>query len=225
MPKPVSELHPEYMANYLKTGNRHILDARREVTAQRRDNSTFPLSLAVTEAQLSGRRVFIALVRDLTEEKIMTRQLTAQYAVARTLAEAKTISQASQEILSAVCLSLGWQVGALWRLNEQTMELQCHEIWSDSPDQFAEFVAMTKHTRFIKTQGLPGRVWESGQTAWISDLAHEENFPRAHVAAKEQLHSVFALPIQFGGSTYGVMEFFSYQIREVDGEPGQVPRG
>lgn len=218
MPKPVSELHSEYMEKYLKTGNRHILDTRREVTAQRRDNSTFPLSLAVTEAQLSGRRVFIALVRDLTEEKIMGRRLTAQYAVARTLAEARTISQASQEILSAVCLSLGWQVGALWRLNDQTMKLQCHEIWSDSSGQFAEFVAITKHTTFTKTQGLPGRVWESGQTAWITDLAHDANFPRAHVAAREQLHSAFALPIQFGDSTYGVMEFFSYQIREVDDE-------
>ncbi|MDH5428337.1 MAG: PAS domain S-box protein, partial [Nitrospirota bacterium] len=218
IPKPESELHTEYMAPYMKTGNHHILDTRREVTAQRQDNSTFPLSLAVTEAQLSGRRVFIALVRDLTEEKIMARRLTAQYAIARTLAEAKTITQASQEILSAVCLSLEWQVGALWRLNQPTMELQCLEIWSDSPNQFAEFVAITQKTTFSKNQGLPGRVWESGQTAWITDIAQDQNFPRAHVAAKEQLRSAFALPIQFDGSTYGVMEFFSYQIREIDDE-------
>nr|MBA3965305.1 PAS domain S-box protein [Nitrospirales bacterium] len=216
MPKPESEHHPESLAHYLLTGDRHILGTRREVTAQRPDHSTFPLSLAVTEAQLSGRRVFIALVHDLTEEKIMDRRLTAQYAIARALAESKTIPHASQEILCAVCLSLGWQVGALWQLDHQTLELQCLEIWSDSPDQFAEFVAITKQTTFTKNQGLPGRVWESGQAAWITDVVHDQNFPRADVAAKEHLHAAFALPIQLGGVTYGVMEFFSYQIREPD---------
>ena len=216
MPKPESEHHQEYIAHYLQTGNRHILGTRREVTAQRRDNSTFPLSLAVTEVKLSGRRVFIALVRDLTEEKIMDRRLTAQYAIARALAESKTIKQASQEILSAVCLSLGWQVGALWQLNQETLELHCLEIWSDSPDQFAEFVAITKQTTFTRDQGLPGRVSKSGQAAWITDVVQDKNFPRAPVAAKEHLHAAFALPIQLGGSMYGVMEFFSYHIQEPD---------
>ncbi|MDH5699430.1 MAG: ATP-binding protein, partial [Nitrospirota bacterium] len=216
MPKPENEHHQEHIARYLRTGESHILGTRREVTAKRRDHSTFPLSLAVTEAQLSGRRVFIALVRDLTEEKIMDRRLTAQYGIARALAECGTITQASQEILCAVCLSLGWQVGALWRLNQQTLELQCIEIWSDSPDQFAEFVAITKQTTFTKNQGLPGRVWESGQAAWITDVVHDQNFPRAQVAAKEHLHAAFALPIQLGGVTYGVMEFFSYKIQEPD---------
>ena len=216
MPTPESEHHQEHIARYLRTGEPHVLGTRREVIAQHRDKTTFPLSLAITETQLSGRRVFIALVRDLTEEKIMDRRLTAQYAIARALAESQTIQQAAQEILCAVCLSLGWQVGALWQLNPQITKLQCLAIWSDSPDQFAKFVSITKQITFTKNQGLPGRVWESGQAAWVTDVVHDQNFPRAPVAEKEHLRAAFAFPIQLGESLYGVMEFFSYQIREAD---------
>ena len=184
--------------------------------AQRRDKTTFPLSLAVTEAQLSGRRVFIALVRDLTEEKIMNRRLSVQYAIVQTLAESKSIAQASQDVLRTVCQTLGWQMGALWELSLETMELQCLEIWCDSPGQFDEFISITKQTTLAKNHGLPGRVWESGQAAWITDVVRDQNFPRASAAAKEHLHAAFALPIFLGGSVYGVMEFFSYHIQEPD---------
>ena len=216
MPAPESEHHQEHLARYLQTGKAHILGTRREVIAQRRDKTTFPLSLAVTEAQLSGRRIFIALVRDLTEEKIINRRLTAQYAIARALAESQTITQAAQEILCAVCLSLGWQVGALWRLNLHTEELQCLEVWSDCPDRFSKFVSITKQATLARSQGLPGRVWESGQPAWITDVALDRNFPRADVAAKEHLHAAFALPVLLNESLYGVLEFFSYQIQDPD---------
>ena len=216
MPPPDNEHHQAHLARYLQTGESHILGIRREVMAQRRDKTTFPLSLAVTEAQLSGRRVFIALVRDLTEEKIMNRRLSAQYAIVQTLAESKGISQASQDVLRTVCQTLGWQMGALWELSLETMELQCLEIWCDSPGQFDEFISITQQTTLGKNHGLPGRVWESGQAAWITDVVRDQNFPRASAAAKEHLHAAFALPIFLGGSVYGVMEFFSYHIQEPD---------
>src|SRR6266576_4202216 len=62
--------------------------------------------------------------------------------------------------------------------------------------------------------GLPGRVWSTGRAAWIADVVHEPNFPRAAAAAKDGLHGAFGFPIIGPGGFLGVMEFFSPEIRE-----------
>lgn len=216
IPKPENEKHQGYIDTYLRTGHKKIIGFRREVTAQRRDGTTFPLSLAVSEVTFGKRRLFTALVRDLTEEKVAERQLITQYAVARILAECTTIEEAAPKILQAVCTNLGWQVGALWQVDQQAGLLRCLEIWCSAPQQFTEFVTTTKSTQFSKDQGLPGRVWATGQPIWIPDVVKDSNFPRARIANKENLHAACAFPVQLGEATYGVMEFFSYHIHEPD---------
>src|SRR5262249_9709742 len=69
---------------------------------------------------------------------------------------------------------------------------------------------------FAPGVGLPGRVWASGEPTWIPDLTHDENFPRAAVAAREGLHACFGFPLMHEGTVRGVMEFFSREIREPD---------
>ncbi len=64
--------------------------------------------------------------------------------------------------------------------------------------------------------GLPGRVWASGEPAWIPDVVDDANFPRAAIAQREGLHGAFALPILTRRQVIGVMEFFSREIREPD---------
>ncbi|GJL57123.1 MAG: hypothetical protein NPIRA02_42550 [Nitrospirales bacterium] len=216
LPRPDNEHYQDYITSYLHTGERLRLGSRREVTAQRRDGTTFPLLLAVTEVVFSHRRLFIGLVHDLTEEKTVERRLRAQYEVARILAEQITIEQAAPKILQAVCECLGWQLGVLWQVDTQENFLQCIELWCSAPDQFTEFSETTKGTMFLRGQGLPGRAWETGEAVWIPDVVKDTNFPRATMAAKENLHAAFAFPIQFRAVFYGVMEFFSFHIHEPD---------
>lgn len=68
MPSPDRERHDGYLARYLRTGERHIIGIGRTVVGQRRDGSTFPMELAVGEADADGERVFTGFVRDLTEK-------------------------------------------------------------------------------------------------------------------------------------------------------------
>lgn len=69
MPSPFREHHDSYLAAYLRTGQAKIIGIGREVVGQRKDGSTFPMDLSVSEVRLSSRRLFTGFVRDLTERK------------------------------------------------------------------------------------------------------------------------------------------------------------
>src|SRR5215813_13948256 len=66
MPSPYQEEHDGYLARYRQTGEPHIIGIGREVRARHRDGTTFPVSLAVSEVHLAGRRIFTGIVHDLT---------------------------------------------------------------------------------------------------------------------------------------------------------------
>lgn len=75
MPSPYTDEHDRYIANYLNTGHAKIIGIGREVTGKRKDGTTFPLDLAVSQFQLGKRRMFTGIVRDITERKQLEAQL------------------------------------------------------------------------------------------------------------------------------------------------------
>src|SRR5215831_3560875 len=78
MPSPYREEHDSYLARYLQTGEPHIIGIGREVRARRRDGTTFPISLAMSEMHLDGRRMFTGIVHDLTARVRMEETLRQQ---------------------------------------------------------------------------------------------------------------------------------------------------
>ncbi|HEY0385061.1 MAG TPA: PAS domain-containing protein, partial [Pyrinomonadaceae bacterium] len=63
---------------------------------------------------------------------------------------------------------------------------------------------------------LPGRVWASGEPAWVADIAVEGSFPRSAAAARAGLHAAFGFPVVIGGRLLCVTEFFSREVRALD---------
>ena len=115
-----------------------------------------------------------------------------------------------------MCEALGWDHGALWRVDVGSGVMHCVETWHLPTLSLVEFEAASRTTVFGPGEGLPGRVWESGEPAWIPDVGADPNFPRAAIARREGLHGAFGLPILTGHQVVGVMEFFSREIREPD---------
>jgi two-component system sensor kinase FixL len=69
MPAPYQEEHDTYLQNYHETGRRRIIGIGREVHGRRKDGTVFPLELSVGEAGSGDGKVFIGIIRDITQRK------------------------------------------------------------------------------------------------------------------------------------------------------------
>jgi two-component system, sensor histidine kinase and response regulator len=144
------------------------------------------------------------------------RRLHVQYETTRALAESTSLAEAAPRILKALGETLGFDHGAVWTVDRSGTSIRCLDTWHPSSVAVPEFDAVSRATTFERAVGLPGRVWRSGEPAWIEDVVRDSNFPRAAVAAREGLHGAFGFPIKLGGIVLGVLEFFSREIREPD---------
>jgi hypothetical protein len=145
-----------------------------------------------------------------------------QHNMTRVLAESETLADAIPEILRIICDLSHWDLGALWLVNDQTGTISCAEIWHQPSVDAVEFSRVTMKDGFTYGLGLPGRVWATGQPAWILDVMQDSNFPRAPFARQANFHGAFAFPITINETVLGVMEFFSHEIRSPDEDLLQV---
>jgi PAS domain S-box-containing protein len=165
------------------------------------------------------------LATDVTESRWGHRCLTAQHAVARALAESAAAADVGSAVLRAVCESLGWDVGLLWRVDPTLRLLRCTEVWHTPATAVHEFERVSRGLLLPPGIGLPGRVWAAAEPVWIPNVVVAEDLPRSDAALKEGLHAACGFPVSRGGEVAGVIEFFSREIRAPDPDLLRVMEG
>lgn len=69
MPNPYRIEHDDYLRNYMRTGLQKVIGIGREVVGLRKDLSTFPMHLSVSEVEVEGRRRFTGVLHDITPQR------------------------------------------------------------------------------------------------------------------------------------------------------------
>lgn len=139
--------------------------------------------------------------------------LGTEHAVARVLAEASGEATAFPQLLAAIGESLGWDFGAFWTAADDVdAALRCVETWPGTE----RFERTSRSTLLALGEGLPGRVWASGEPAWIIDVRADPNFPRGPSAARAGLRTAFCFPVRGATGVLGAMEFLAREQQEPD---------
>ena len=209
MPDYLRHVHRAGLQRYLATGARHISWEAVELPGLHKNGREIPLELSFGEFTEDGRRFFTGIARDITERRRLERRLAAQVQVARILAESDSLTTAAHALLQAIGENLGWEMGQLWGVDREADTMRWVASWRVPSLNAAEFEDASRSRTFVHGVGLPGRIWASGTSEWISDLATDTNFPRGPLAAKAGLRSAFGFPIMLGNEVSGAMEFFS----------------
>jgi len=141
--------------------------------------------------------------------------------ITRELAAADDLSSALKIVLREVCEKTGWALGQAWVPNKDGSVLVCDSGWFCGEGELQEFRVASEAIQFKLGVGLPGRVWESKQPAWLEDVTNDPNFPRSAAARTSGLRTGVGIPILSGNQVIAVLEFF---MRESRGENEQLVR-
>ncbi len=163
MPEPFRSQHDRYMHHHLTTGERRIIGLGREVVAQRRDGSLFPVFLAVGRIEGMDPPRFVGFIHDVTDRKRAVEALRRERDRAQAyldLAEVMLLALDARGTVSLVnrkgCEILGWPedelVGRNWfdtclpeDLREEVREMFGRFFEGNaSPARYAEHEVVTK---------------------------------------------------------------------------------
>ena len=68
MPASIGEMHQLWVDNYLSSAEKIISGRQLDTEGKRKDGSTFPLSVSVSNKVIEGKNIFTSIMRDITEQ-------------------------------------------------------------------------------------------------------------------------------------------------------------
>ena len=210
MPEPDRSHHDGYLQRFLSTGEKRIIGIGREVRGRRKDGSTFPLELGVSETVADdGSRWFTGVLHDITERKEAEDRLRQTEEALRRIHEAvsqteQTLAQRLDALLAIGCEHFNLPYGVLTRLDGDHFEI-IHTV-GELPEAIQPGERYKAHAG--SAQGL---------VTFYSPL-HYMNLSEQQLGMLPCSHHIamrdyVGLPVRVGQRPYGMLNFCGEQPR------------
>jgi PAS domain S-box-containing protein len=185
-------------------------DSQIEHEVQTRDGRWYQRAVLPRESSDGRFEGAVVTFVDVTDRKRLETRLVIEHAVTRLLADADSFREVAREILQAVADGLHAEFAALWMLKRRPDRLSCFTMLpQEETASLKDFQRATRSGQYLAGEGLPGRVWSTRKSQWITDIAEYPDFPRAEAAMTSGLVSGAAFPILAGTRFVGVFELFT----------------
>ncbi|MCP4254060.1 MAG: PAS domain S-box protein [Candidatus Scalindua sp.] len=159
---------------------------------------------------------FIAIKEDISERKKAEKCAQTEHIVTALLEEPIAIKEVFFKILQSLCVTLEWDYGEIWTLDQQDYLLRCAGSWHIPSVDLHEFEEVSKDIAFSPGDGLPGRILSNAKPVWITDIVRDSDFLRAKIAERVGLHGAFGFPIFSGHEVLGAIALYNRKIAQVD---------
>jgi PAS domain S-box-containing protein len=232
IPPQFQNSHKEGLQRYLATRKERILNSTVEISAFRKSQKEFPIELIVTPFEFNGESYFAAYIKDITLRKEAVESLKKTYEkvefenkiwrvidrVGINLMVLKHEEDILGVLLQIVCEDLGWDIAQIFlkKTQENISTMVYKHSYSLDNKKYSNFIQVSKSTVFEKGAGIPGKVWESEQAYFLSDIADRKDYPRRDIAVSENICTCLGVPIFVNSEIYGVLEVFSEQKQKED---------
>lgn len=113
--------------------------------------------------------------------------------------------------LEYMCRFTGWPAAHAYIVGGHgaTRRMWPSNIWYCDPSlDLSALRATTAESAFTEGEGVPGRIWESGEPIWLDDITTSSNFPRRDSALQSGVRAAFSVPIPVGPEVAASLEFF-----------------
>lgn len=87
MPEHLARDHDAHLERYRETGKKSVIGTTREVVGQKKDGTQFPIDLRVGEATIGGEKIFVGVIRDITDRKELEAEIQRQLSFVESLVD------------------------------------------------------------------------------------------------------------------------------------------
>lgn len=225
MPDPIPDTQVDQMTSSGRRHVRKVLGTTREAEGRRKNGETFPIELSVSEVRLVDRNLYTVIARDISqrihaEQKLARQALESAllHRAAELAGETVSFEEALQNCVDMVCELTGWPVGHAYLPSpHDPQELVSAMIWHiEDPEACANLREVTQRTAFPIGEGMPGRIMQSGEPEWITNVQLDRSFLRNRELADLGVKGAFGFPVKIGDDVVAVLEFFAKEEMYAD---------
>jgi len=165
-----------------------------------------------SEGNYTGYR---GIARDVTDSMQAEQMAQLEISILRDISGRENVSDAIQSAIEILCKHQNWEAGSFWALDEQSGVLRHASGWSNKKTAaISKIMEEAGNVVFEQGSGLPGWVWQTGETLWIPDVKNDARVWTTEVTDLTGWNAAFLFPVTLEGKFLGVLDFYAPVIHE-----------
>ncbi len=175
-----------------------------------------PVSLAIAAlSDHSTDPLLLVQVADISARKRLDAMRDALVAVRQVIVTANSWDQGAAAVLGSLCSHLDWDIAQYWSVDVEKHSLHLRSSWRGDDSNVGQLDDPVRNLSIETGGGLVGRVWQSGIAAALDDLTASD-YEQASAERRAGLRAAVGFPVVSGGTTIGVIELLSREVRHIE---------